>query len=130
MKQPIFNDIAANEAYKSAVRPVRKALERCVAIYRDAVDYPNEKNRAFKDSLLMVTDYLSRDLRYDLEDIGVMCGIKAYSVQARLRIAEKLWQDAPYSCRGRQILDAWRKFSEVMPESRQAFENEIELWTE
>lgn len=128
--QPIYSDISKNEAYKSAVRPVRKALEKCTAIYRELVDYPNEKNRAFKDSLLMVTDYLSRDLRYDLEDIGVMCGIKAYSVQTRLKIAEKLWEEAPYSCRGRQVLEAWRAFSEVMPEDRQEFENKIELWTE
>lgn len=124
-----FEDIRCNEAYKSAVRPVRKALEISVQAYRERVEFPNEKNRAFKDSLLFVTDYLARDLHYDAEDIGVMCGIKGFSVLNRLKMADKMWADLPYSPRGRQILEAWRKFSEVMPETREDFENKIELWT-
>ena len=124
-----FDDISVNEAYKSAVRPVRKALEISVQVYRECVEFPNEKNRAFKDSLLFVTDYLARDLHYDAEDIGVMCGIKGFSVLNRLKSADKMWADFPYSPRGRQILEAWRKFSEMMPENREEFENEIELWT-
>ena len=124
-----FDDISVNEAYKSAVRPVRKALEISVRVYRERVEFPNEKNRAFRDSLIFVTDYLSRDLHYDAEDIGVMCGIKGFSVLNRLKSADKMWAELPYSPRGRQILEAWRKFSEMMPEKREEFENEIELWT-
>lgn len=124
-----FDDIRDNEAYKSAVRPVRKALEISVQAYRECVEFPNEKNRAFRDSLIIVTDYLSRDLHYDTEDIGAMCGIKGFSVLNRLKTADKMWEASPYSPRGRQILDAWRKFSEIMPETREEFENKIELWT-
>lgn len=124
-----FDDISVNEAYKSAVRPVRKALEISVQVYRERVEFPNEKNRAFRDSLIFVTDYLSRDLHYDAEDVGAMCGIKGFSVLNRLKMADKMWAESPYSPRGRQILEAWRKFSEMMPETRDDFENEIELWT-
>lgn len=123
-----YNDISRNEAYRASIPPVRVALDKCVALYRARVECADEKNRAFRDSLILVTDYLRTDLYYDMADIAVMCGIKEVSAENRCKKAREMWLDLPESKEGRQILQAWRDFSAVMPETREEFEKEVEKW--